>query len=160
MLKAFRVIWVVTGVLLVSASGVDAQQARGGRLTTFPTAKLSIKADSGRHDVTVEIARSSRQQTQGLMYRRRMAANAGMLFVYRRVGSITMWMRNTYIPLDMLFIRGDGKIAYIAQRTTPHSLQTISSPEPVKSVLELNAGTVARLKIKIGDLVSSPAFRR
>lgn len=160
MLKAFLAIWVVTGLLAVPISGADAQQARGARLATFSTAKLSIKASSGRHDFTVEIARTGRQQTQGLMYRRRMAANAGMLFVYRRVAPISMWMRNTYIPLDMLFIRANGTIAHIAQRTTPHSLQTISSREPVKSVLELNAGTTARLNIKIGDLVSSPALGR
>ncbi len=92
------------------------------------------------------------------MFRRRLAGNAGMLFVYQRVGMVSMWMRNTYIPLDMLFVGADGKIAHIAQRTTPHSLETISSTEPVKSVLELNAGTVARLKIKIGDQVSSPAL--
>lgn len=160
MVKLFRTLGVVAIVLALSASGADAQRARGGGLTTFPTAQLSIKADSGRHKFTVEIARTGRQQTQGLMYRRRMAADAGMLFVYRRVGPVTMWMRNTYIPLDMLFIRADGKIAHIAQRTVPHSLETISSPEPVKSVLELNAGTAARLKIKIGDLVSSTALRR
>jgi uncharacterized protein len=160
MLKAFGVLGVLAGVLTVPAPGADAQRARGGRLATFPTAQLSIKAASGRHDFTVEIARTGQQQTQGLMYRRRMAANAGMLFVYRRVGPVSMWMRNTYIPLDMLFIRADGKIAHIAQRTVPQSLETISSPEPVKSVLELNAGTAARLKLKIGDLVSSSALGR
>ena len=127
MLKTFRAGWVVACALALSGSNADAQQMRGARLAIFPTAQLTIKAASGRHDFSVEIARTGRQQTQGLMYRRRMAADAGMLFVYRRVGPVSMWMRNTYIPLDVLFIRADGKIAYIAQRTVPQSLKTISS---------------------------------
>ena len=108
----------------------------------------------------MEVARTGRQQAQGLMFRRRLAADAGMLFVYRRVAPVSMWMRNTYIPLDMLFIAADGTITHIAQRTTPHSLETISSTGQVKSVLELNAGTTARLKIRIGDKVRSPALGR
>ena len=147
-------------VAMASTSHGEAQQIRATRLVTFPTAKLSISASSGRHEFTVEIARTRRQQAQGLMFRRRMAANAGMLFVYRRSAPVSMWMRNTYIPLDMLFISADGKIAHIAQRTTPNSLATISSSKPVKSVLEVNAGTAARLKFRIGDLVSSPALGR
>ncbi len=163
MLREFQAFCVLAAVLVVSAPSAQAGQGPAAPLATFPTAKLSIvassgEASSGRHEFTVEIARTRRQQAQGLMFRRRLAGNAGMLFVYQRVGMVSMWMRNTYIPLDMLFVGADGKIAHIAQRTTPHSLETISSTEPVKSVLELNAGTVARLKIKIGDQVSSPAL--
>lgn len=160
MLRAFQAFCVVGGMLTLSAPGVEAQQARAARLATFSTAKLSIEASSGRHEFTVEIARTGRQQAQGLMFRRRLAANAGMLFVYRREAKVSMWMRNTFIPLDMLFIGADGKIAHIAQRTTPRSLETISSLKPVRSVLELNAGTAARLKIRIGDQVSSTALDR
>jgi uncharacterized protein len=162
MLRVFQVLCVLAAVLMISATSAHSQQRPATPLTTFPTAKLTIitssgAASSGRHEFTVEIASTRRQHTQGLMFRRRMDANAGMLFVYRREAPVSMWMRNTYIPLDMLFVRADGKIAHIAQRTTPHSLQTISSTEPVKSVLELNAGTVARLKIRIGDQVISSA---
>ena len=156
-IHAIVALWFVA---MVSAGQGDARQARASGLATFPTAKLSIEASSGRHEFTVEIARTGIQQSQGLMYRRRLAAKAGMLFVYRRAAPGSMWMRNTYIPLDMLFISADGKIAHIAQRTTPNSLATISSSKPVKSVLEVNAGTAARLKFRIGDLVSSPALGR
>ena len=83
-----------------------------------------------------------------------------MLFVYRRAEPVAMWMRNTLIPLDMLFIGPDGRIARIAERTVPMSTETIGSNVPVSSVLELNAGTVSRLGIKTGDVVTSPAYGR
>ena len=127
----------------------------------FAVDRLSVETAPGeRHEFTVELARTTEQMALGLMYRTRLAADAGMLFDFDPPRRVSMWMKNTLIPLDMLFIRADGKIAHMAQRTVPQSLETISSPEPVKSVLELNAGTAARLKLKIGDLVSSSALGR
>jgi len=158
--RAMKNLCIVASLLAVMAPGAEAQQGRASRLAIFSTAELSIETSFGRHEFTVEIARTGRQQAQGLMFRRRLAADAGMLFVYRRAAPISMWMRNTFIPLDMLFIGADGRIAHIAPRATPHSLETISSGGPVKSVLELNAGTIARLNIKIGDRVYSPALDR
>jgi uncharacterized protein len=145
-------------ILAIAVPGARAGHISGGGLTTFSTDKLTIETASGPRAFRIEVARSGRQQAQGLMYRRRLAADAGMLFVYRRTQVIEMWMRNTFIPLDMLFIASNGRIAHIAERTTPQSLETISSREKVNFVLELNAGTVARLKIKIGDRVRSPAL--
>ena len=92
------------------------------------------------------------------MYRRSLADDAGMLFVYGSEGMVSMWMRNTFIPLDMLFIAGDGRIVRIAERTVPQSLETISSGRPVIGVLEVNGGTAARLGIQPGDRVLYRAF--
>ena len=122
---------------------------------------LSITTQGGqRQTFKVEVARNEGERSQGLMYRRSMAADHGMLFDFGRVEPVSMWMQNTYLPLDMLFIRPDGTIARIAANTEPLSTRTISSGEPVLSVLELNAGTAARLGIKAGDRVEHPIFKR
>lgn len=130
------------------------------RLQSFQKAQLTVEARTGNHVFAVEIARTQRQQSQGLMFRRRMAADAGMIFIHPGARPISMWMRNTFIPLDMLFIAADGRIIRIAERTVPQSLEAISSGGPALAVLEVNAGTVSRLKIQIGDRITSPAFGR
>ncbi len=141
---------------LQAADPADAQSRRS--LQRFTTAPLTIETAAGKREFTVEVARSPGQHAQGLMFRRRLGARAGMLFVYRRAGPVAMWMQNTLIPLDMLFIGADRRIAHIVERTVPLSTETIGSREPVSSVLELNAGTVSRLGIKPGDAVASPAL--
>ena len=130
------------------------------KLQTFEKGKLTIKTKSGHHDFKIEIARDPRQQAQGLMFRRRMAADAGMLFLYRYPEPARMWMKNTYIPLDLIYIDQTGKIVGSHQRAVPHSLEVITSKQPVSAVLEVNAGTVSRLKVAIGDRVLHPAFRK
>ena len=112
-----------------------------------------------RHAFLVEVARNDADRAQGLMYRRMLAPDQGMLFDFARTDIVTMWMQNTYISLDMIFIRADGTIARIAQDTEPLSTRTISSGEPVLSVLEVAAGTTRRLGIKPGDKVENPLFR-
>jgi uncharacterized protein len=121
---------------------------------------LTIVGQGGRHTFSVEVARNDADRAQGLMYRRSMPADRGMLFDFGRVEPVSMWMRNTYIPLDMLFIRPDGAIARIAENTEPLSTRTVPSGEPVLAVLELNGGTAARLGIKPGDRVEHPLFKR
>jgi hypothetical protein len=122
---------------------------------------LTIVAQGGqRHAFQVEVARNDADRAQGLMYRRSMAADRGMLFDFGRVEPVAMWMQNTYLPLDMLFIRADGSIARIAANAEPLSTRTIPSGEPVLAVLELNGGTAARLGIKAGDRVEHPLFKR
>ena len=122
---------------------------------------LSIATIAGqRQSFKVEVARNDADRAQGLMFRRSMPADQGMLFDFGRVEPVSMWMQNTYLPLDMLFIRADGTIARIAANTEPLSTRTISSGEPVLSVLELNAGTAAKLGIKPGDRVEHPLFKR
>ncbi|MGY9001014.1 MAG: DUF192 domain-containing protein [Rhodospirillales bacterium] len=127
-------------------------------LVKFKKSKVLINSVKGKHQFEVEMAITDQQHAQGLMYRRSMAANAGMLFDYGTPQRIRMWMRNTFIPLDMLFIDGNGKIINIAERTVPRSETVIGSKEYVRAVLELNGGTVSRLAIKPGDLVYHPIF--
>ncbi len=122
---------------------------------------LAIVTQGGqRHAFQVEVVRNDADRAQGLMYRRSMAADRGMLFDFGRVEPVAMWMQNTYLPLDMLFIRADGSIARIAANAEPLSTRTIPSGEPVLAVLELNGGTAARLGIKAGDRVEHPLFKR
>nr|WP_084731285.1 DUF192 domain-containing protein [Microvirga vignae] len=122
---------------------------------------LSIVTQGGqRQNFHVEVARNDADRAQGLMFRRSMAPDRGMLFDFGRVEPVSMWMQNTYLPLDMLFIRPDGTIARIAANTEPLSTRTIPSGEPVVAVLELNAGTSAKLGIKPGDRIEHPLFKR
>jgi len=125
----------------------------------LPTTTLEIVTAGGRHRFKVELALTPEQQSQGLMYRRELAADAGMLFDYgAERGGIAMWMKNTFIPLDMLFIRGNGEILNIAERTVPQSLATIPAAGPARAVLEVNGGTVSRLGIRPGDRIVHPLF--
>lgn len=124
------------------------------------TEPLGIVGKSGRHAFQVEVMRNDAQRSKGLMYRRSMAADHGMLFDFERPAPASMWMKNTYLSLDMVFIRSDGSIARIAADTEPLSTKVISSGEPVLAVLELNAGTAAKLGIRAGDRVEHPMFKR
>ncbi len=126
---------------------------------TYGHGDLEIETRQGRHHFTVELATTSDQQAQGLMFRRTLARDAGMLFLYDDDHEIQMWMKNTLIPLDMIFIKADGTILSIAERTVPQSLATIGSRGPARAVLEVTGGTAARLGIKPGDRVVHPAFR-
>lgn len=140
-------------LLLLCAAAPAAAQA------IFGTGRLSIETAAGKtHDFQVEIAETPEQRAQGLMFRREMAADAGMLFLFGGSQERAMWMKNTLIPLDMLFIDEKGKIVRIAERTVPYSTRAITSGGPVAAVLELNAGTASRLAIKPGDRVRHPAF--
>ena len=124
--------------------------------TSSDESELVIVTDEAKHPFRVELARTAAERSQGLMYRRNLAADRGMLFLYPVPQPVGMWMKNTYIPLDMLFIADDGRISHIAANTTPHSEATISSNGPARAVLELNAGTAERLGIEVGDRVEHP----
>ena len=131
---------------------------RGAELSKSP---LSIRtADGTDHRFTVELASTGPEREQGLMFRTALAPDAGMLFDFKEVEPVVMWMKDTPLPLDMLFIARDGRIVRIAERTVPFSRTMISSGGPVLGVLELNGGTAARLKIKPGDRVIHPIFER
>ena len=126
---------------------------------SFETDRLAIETPSGKvHAFTVELAVNDEQRARGLMYRREMARDHGMLFLYDRVGLHSMWMANTYLPLDMLFIKPDGEVVHIVERTVPQSRRPISSGQRVKAVLELRGGTTDRLDIPVGSTVRHKAF--
>jgi uncharacterized protein len=130
----------------------------GAELATFPKSELTIVSATGRHQFKVEVAETQEQMTQGLMFRRSLAPDAGMLFDYKEPIVATMWMRNTLIPLDMLFVDAQGRIVNIHQRAVPQSLDVIAAAAPVRAVIELNGGTAARLSIQPGDRVVHPIF--
>jgi uncharacterized membrane protein (UPF0127 family) len=117
------------------------------------TTPLTIDTAGGARRFTVELATTPAQMELGLMYRQSLPADAGMLFVYPSEQTVAFWMKNTLIPLDMLFIGADGHIRRIAARTIPLSTTPISSVDPVRAVLEINGGTAERLGIKPGDVV-------
>jgi uncharacterized membrane protein (UPF0127 family) len=120
---------------------------------------LTLVTKKGERVITIEVAESEQQKALGLMYRTSLADDAGMLFPYDRPQELTMWMKNTYIPLDMVFIRADGIVHRIEARTEPFSERTISSNGPVTAVLELAGGAAARIGLEPGDRVVYSHFR-
>ena len=112
---------------------------------------LQIRSGSRSHGFRVEVARSEEKQARGLMFRERLAPDAGMLFPFDPPRPASFWMKNTLIPLDMIFIRADGTIARIAANTVPHSLEPVGVREPVVAVLEIAGGRAAELGIAEGD---------
>lgn len=137
--------------------------AQSGPQAAQPVGKLDAMEIATRKGVVVlevEVARTPEQRETGLMFRKSMPERQGMLFDFERPQPIYMWMKNTFIPLDMLFIRNDGTIARIEAMTTPFSEKTIASGEPVRAVLELNGGAAQRLGIAPGDRVSTTLFTR
>jgi uncharacterized protein len=119
---------------------------------------LVLKTDSGPHSFEIELATTPGERALGLMYRRSLPADAGMLFLYDQPQALTMWMRNTIIPLDMIFIGANGKVHRIESHTEPFSTQLISSDGAVQGVLEVNAGTAASIGLKAGDEVVYPGL--
>jgi hypothetical protein len=130
----------------------------GADLQRFPTSELTIISATGPHRFEVELAETPAQMTQGLMFRTSLAPDAGMLFDYKQPTAATMWMRNTLIPLDMLFVDAQGRIVNIHQRAVPQSDDLIAAEKPVRAVIELNGGTASRLGIEPGDRVVYPIF--
>ena len=113
-----------------------------------------IATRNGPVQFSVEVAVTPQERAVGLMHRRELAADHGMIFDFGAEQNVLMWMRNTYVPLDMLFIGSDGAIHHIARRTTPLSERTISSQGPVRYVLEIKGGLADKFKIAIGDTAS------
>ncbi|ACP25189.1 exported protein [Sinorhizobium fredii NGR234] len=121
----------------------------------FETDRIRLLTGGGQaHDLTVELAIAPEQREHGLMFRRQMAPDHGMLFDFGETRRVMMWMRNTYLPLDMLFIAEDGTIRTIHENAVPLSDAIIDSKEAVAFVLELNAGTVKRLGIRPADRIT------
>lgn len=119
---------------------------------------LTIVTDEGERTFQVEIADDPRERARGLMFRRSMGSEEGMLFDFFEEQPASFWMRNTYIPLDMIFIKADGTVDSIAERTTPLSERSVPSKGPVRFVLEINAGLTDELGIEPGDQVKGSAI--
>jgi len=123
-----------------------------------PVNELEIATAQGRHAFKVDVMRTDAERAKGLMFRTSMPQDYGMLFDFESDAPVSMWMKNTYIPLDMLFILRDGTIHRIAQRTEPMSERTIPAGAPVRAVLEINAGLSEKLGIKPGDKIAHAMF--
>ncbi len=129
-------------------------QAQSGEVNSnLDVAKLSIKTTQGDRNFQVEIARTFEEQQRGMMFRQSMASDRGMIFPLNPIREASFWMKNTLIPLDIIFVRKDGTIARIAPEAVPHSLEPVRSGEPVAAVLELAGGEAAKQGILEGDLV-------
>jgi uncharacterized membrane protein (UPF0127 family) len=135
-----------------AAQAADSAQAS----TAAELVPVTIRSAKGTHVFEVEIARTEQEQARGLMYRASLPANGGMLFPFDPARPASFWMKNTPLPLDMLFIRPDGSIARIAAETVPYSLDPVASGEPVAAVLEIAGGAAAAAGIEEGDRASWP----
>ncbi len=125
---------------------------------TLPTTKVVIDTQKGPVAFTVEVASDPASQQRGLMYRKTLASDAGMLFDFHRPSPVVFWMKNTPLSLDMLFIRADGTISTIAANAVPYTEDPIPSSEPVRAVLEINGGRAYDLDIQPGDKVHAAIF--
>jgi uncharacterized membrane protein (UPF0127 family) len=130
-----------------------------GELSAQQFQPLEIATRTGVHVFAVEMAVTPEQQAKGLMFRRELPEGQGMLFDFQTEQPASFWMKNTYISLDMIFIRADGRILRVAENTVPHSEALVSSGGPVRAVLEVIAGTAKKLGIAAGDRVAHPIFR-
>lgn len=128
-------------------------------LKDFSRSTLSIQTEQATHEFSIYVADSNAERRQGLMFVESMPADVGMLFIHKIPARQSMWMKNTVLSLDMLFVLASGEIESIARDTTPGSLKSISSNGDVCCVLELNAGTTQALGIRPGDKLIHPHFQ-
>ncbi len=152
----------VLGGCSANADAVDNKTAAAKESASAPSysaeglllTPLTIKTAEAQHDFIVEVAKTSEEQAKGLMFRTKLDPKEGMLFPFKKSRIASFWMKNTVIPLDIIFIRKDGTIESIAARTTPYSLEAVQSGAPVHAVLELAAGQSEKLSIAAGDIVT------
>jgi uncharacterized protein len=159
-INSIRIFSAGAWLLALVAVGIGASPGTSALedLTHFPSAALTIHTHRGIEWFSVWIADTPERSEQGLMFQRWLPPDHGMLFPQDEPRVMRMWMKNTLIPLDMLFIDAKGKVVYIRERTTPQSLDIIAAPMAVKAVLELAGGECATLGIKVGDKVREALF--
>lgn len=147
----FLVVWFYLSAVSTAQAAGEPPVA-SGESERFQTGHITITSADGRnHDFQVELAVTPAQQSRGLMFRKTLAADHGMLFDYHPPRRIAMWMKNTFVSLDMLFFDAKGRVAHMATRTEPLSQDLIATPMAIRYVLEVPAGTVERFKLGLGD---------
>ena len=162
--RSVRIAVAITlGVALLGGSpviGIATAQAPAAQQVEAGLEPLTIVTASGSHAFSVEVMRTDEERAKGLMFRRFMPQDRGMLFDFKREEPIAMWMKNTYLPLDMVFMNRAGRVTHIAQNAEPLSERIIPSGGPVYAVLEINAGVAKAIGIKVGDNVQNALFRK
>ena len=153
-LRPLSTAFVLIALWLAGAADLRAEEA-ATRLE-----QLDIVTSSGSHPFLVEVMRTEAERERGLMFRRALPQDRGMLFDFGSERLVQMWMKNTYLPLDMIFLSKSGKVVGLAEDAEPLSERIISSGAPAAGVVELNAGVVARIGVRIGDSVRHPLFRQ
>jgi uncharacterized membrane protein (UPF0127 family) len=152
--------FVMLGAGLLAAAGPSGRAAAQSPAPSGELEAVTLVTASGEHVFQVEVMRTDEQRARGLMFRKHLPADRGMLFDFKTEQRVMMWMRNTYISLDMVFIARDGTVVNVAQDTEPLSERTIPSAGPALAVLEVNAGVARRIGLKAGDKVRHPLFGR
>lgn len=157
-----RNLFAAFALLCLSCAAADTTASDARALDeAFARSTLQIAGTDARlHTFRVWVADNDTRRARGLMHVKQMDDDAGMLFIYPRAQRISMWMKNTVLPLDMLFVAADGRVLKVAASTTPQSLETIESGGLALGVVELNAGIAAKLNIRAGSQVIHPAFLR
>jgi uncharacterized membrane protein (UPF0127 family) len=154
---ALVALFVLAGTWYLAGRSPDGPEAASG--APMAHEPLELVTANGARMLSVEVARTPEQQAKGLMFRNHLADDRGMLFPHDKPREVSMWMRNTYIPLDMVFLKSDGTVHRIAARTEPLSEKIIASQGEVSAVLELAGGAAERLGLKPGDKVRHPLFK-
>ena len=157
LLAAGALVALLSGCGAEPTSAVAAPPAAPGVAPSgLPLVPLRIRTGGRTHEFTVEVARTEDEQARGLMFRESLAPDAGMIFPFSPPRPASFWMKNTLIPLDIIFVRTDGTIEHIAANTIPYSLDPVASYGVVGAVLEIAGGRAAQLGLKEGDRVSWP----
>jgi uncharacterized protein len=147
--------------LLLSAGAAIPQGAAPEPLSAFPQSLLAVRTSSGQVvNFKIWEADTKKREEQGMMFIREMDEHTGMLFMFPENHPVSMWMKNTYVSLDLLFLNAQGKIDYIAERATPRSEAIIGPPTPEFAVLELKGGACEQFGIKVGDKILHKNFKK
>ncbi len=149
---------ILAGLVVFAAPDIFAKSVALDPNATLPQEELLIETGNGKFHFSAEIADEAHERSSGLMHREQMLPTHGMLFDFGWNEPVIMWMKNTPLALDMVFIREDGSVARVASNTVPFSLEHIPSGEPVAFVLELNAGIAAQIGLKRGDVIRHRLF--
>lgn len=150
--------WFLVGAALLAACANTPAPATDP-FPSMPQGEVEVATASGSHRFRVWIAADDRSRTRGLMFVRELPADRGMLFLFRTPQPATFWMKDTYVPLDLVFIDPTGRVLNIGRDARPFSLAPIESDGPVIAVLEVQAGTAARIGLAPGDRVQLPSLR-